>query len=326
MKIYLRYFYLLFLGILAFTLLCACSKNVADNSTGLNYRTEDCRVVQHAMGETCIPHNPQRVITLWMSTFSSALALGIKPIAYTWVSGEPFPEHLQDKANEDEVQFLGSLDQPNLERILWLKPDLILSNTQLQNIYKPLSKIAPTVVLDYPSPPPLWQKHLEDVAKLFDKEKESKQLVDKYWQRIDDLKKALGSRRQQIKISVVRFDSSYGIVVYGKEHPVGTILNDIGLQRPSAQNGNFDIKNISQERLSDIDGDVIFLSTFGGEATKSSLEKLKKEPLWQQLNAVQKNQVYLVDFSHWYAFDVLAMNAVIDDLFRYLIHETFITH
>jgi iron complex transport system substrate-binding protein len=322
MKTSLRHLSLLLLGILVFTLLSACSRNIADNSTGLNHRIEDCRVVQHAMGETCIPHNPQRVITLWISTFSSALALGIRPIAYAWVPGEPFPKHLQDKVNEDEVQFLGSLDQPNLERILRLKPDLILSNTQLQNIYRPLSEIAPTVVLDYSSPPPPWQKHLEDVAKLFDKEKESKQLVDEYWQRIDELKRTLGSRRQQISISVARFDSSYGIVVYGKEHPVSMILDDIGLQRPSAQNGDFFIEGISKEHLLEMDSDVIFLSTFGGEATRNSLEKLKQEPLWQHLNAVQKKQVYLVDFSHWYAFDVLAMDSVIDDLLKYLVNTS----
>lgn len=321
MKILLhRFVHLLLLAVLMFTLVSACSRNVDNNATSLNHPTENCRVVQHAMGETCIPHNPQRIVTLWMSTFSSALALGIKPIAYAWVSGEPFPEHLRGKVNEADVDFLGNLGEPNLERILRLKPDLILSNTRLQNIYEPLSRIAPTVVLDYPDSIPPWQKHLEDVAKVLDKEKKSRQLIDQYWRRIDQLKKELGDRHQK-KISVVRFDASHGIVIYGKTHPVGVILNDIGLQRPSAQNGSFDIKNISQERLPDMDGDIIFLTTFGGEATKDSLEKLKQNPLWQQLNAVQKNQVYLVDFSHWYAFDVLAMDAVIDDLFKYLVEK-----
>ncbi|MCC5598817.1 iron-siderophore ABC transporter substrate-binding protein [Nostoc favosum] len=314
-----RLVYLLFLGVLTFTLVWACSRNIDHNATSLKQPLENCRVVQHVMGETCIPRNPQRIVTLWMSTFSSALALGIKPIAYVWIPGEPFPKHLRDKV--DGVEFVGSLNEPNLEKILLLKPDLILSNTRLQNIYKPLTDIAPTVVLDYPAPPPYWQKHLEDVAKLLDKEQESKQLIDEYWQRIDKLKQALGDRRKQIQVSVVTINPSYGMFTYGKKHPTSRVLNDIELQRPPGQSGDFFVSNnISQERLFDIDGDVIFISDIGGEAAKKSLEKLQQKPLWRQLKAVQKNQVYLVDSSHWYAFDILAMNAVIDDLFKYLVN------
>ncbi|MFN6563950.1 MAG: iron-siderophore ABC transporter substrate-binding protein [Nostoc sp. ChiSLP01] len=326
MKISLhRLVYLLLLGVVIFTLVWAGSKNIDRHKTSLKQPLGDCRVVQHVMGETCIPRNPQRIVTLWMSTFSSALALGIKPIGYIWIPGEPFPNYLRDKV--DGVEFLGSLNEPNLEKILLLKPDLILSNTRLQNIYKPLTYIAPTVVLDYPGPPPPWQKHLEDVAKVLDKEQESKQLIGEYWQRIDKLKQALGvgvaspkeNRRKQIQVSVVSINSSYGMFIYGKKHPVGGVLNDIELQRPPGQSGDFFVKNnISQERLFDIDGDVIFLSALGGEAAKEALEKMQKEPLWQKLKAVQKNQVHLVDSAHWYAFDVLAMNAVIDDLFKYL--------
>lgn len=320
MKIYLhRLVYLLLLGVLTFTLVSACSRNIDNNATSLKQPLKDCRVVQHMMGGTCIPRHPQRIVTLWMSTFSSALALGIKPIAYIWIPGEPFPKYLRDKVNG--VEFVGSLNEPNLEKILLLKPDLILSNTRLQNIYKPLTEIAPTVVLDYPAPPPPWQKHLEDVANFLDKEQESKQLIGEYWQRIDKLKQALGDRRKQIQVSVVSIDPSYGMFTYGKKHPTSGVLNDIDLQRPLGQNGNFFAsKNISQERLLDIDGDVIFISALGGESARESLEKLQRKTLWRKLKAVQNNQVYFVDSAHWYAFDVLAMNAVIDDLYKYLVN------
>ncbi|MDM9379410.1 iron-siderophore ABC transporter substrate-binding protein [Chlorogloeopsis sp. ULAP01] len=273
------------------------------------------------MGETCIPHNPQRVVTLWTSTFCSTLALGIKPIAFTTgYPGESLPEHLKDKV--DGVKSVGTLTQPNLEKILLLKPDLILSitRTYLDDIYPQLSNIAPTVVMDVSGPPPPWQKHLEDVANIFDKEQEEKQLIDEYWQRIEQLKQALGDRRHQLQVSVATVYQTYGIYIYGAKHPTSKVLNDIGLQRPPSQRGDFFTKdNISQENLSDIDGDVLFLSTRGGKAAQEALEKLQQNPLWQKLNVVQKNQVYLVDSDHWYAFDVLAMNAVIDDLFKYLV-------
>ncbi|MDZ8110155.1 MAG: iron-siderophore ABC transporter substrate-binding protein [Nostoc sp. DedQUE12a] len=319
MRISLRHLInLLLLGVLAFTLTSACSSNINYSVTSLKQPQQECQVVQHVMGRTCIPRHPQRVVTLWMGTFCSTLALGIKPIATAWYAGESFPEHLQGKA--DGVKNIGF--QPNLEKILLLKPDVIVSTTRFQNIYKQLSDIAPTVVLNNPSPPPPWQKHLEDTAKLFDKEQESKQLISKYWQRIEKLKQALSVSAEPMQVSVATIDKTFGIYTYGMKHPIGAVLNDIGLQRPSAQNGDFFTKgNISQENLSDIDGDVLFLSYRGGKAARETLEKLQKQPLWQKLKVVQKNQVYFVDSSHWYAFDVLAMNAIVDDLFKYLVNQ-----
>ncbi|MES1022165.1 iron-siderophore ABC transporter substrate-binding protein [Gloeocapsa sp. BRSZ] len=308
-----RFTYLFLLGVLICTIVSACSINHSNTSTK---ELANCRVVQHAAGETCIPNNLQRVVTLWVGTFNSALALGIKPIASAWIPGEPFPEHLQGKA--DGVENIGF--ELNLEKLLLLKPDLILSTTRLQNIYTQLSSIASTVSLYHPKPPASWQRTLEDLANILDKEQESKKLIDDYWQRIEQLKNALGNSRLQMQVSVATVDQTYGIYIYGKQHPTGTVLNDIGLQRPPAQNGDFFTRdNISYENLFDIDGNVLFLS-YGKKAGKEVLEKLQQSPLWQQLKVVQQNRVYLVDSDRWYAFDILAMNAVVDDLFKYLVN------
>jgi iron complex transport system substrate-binding protein len=87
--------------------------------------------------------------------------------------------------------------------------------------------------------------------------------------------------------------------IYGQEHAISAVLNDIGLQRPASQRGDFfTIDNISLENLADVDGDVIFLSYRGGKAAREVLNKLQQQPLWRQLKAVQNNQVYLVDAAH----------------------------
>ncbi|MBW4569125.1 MAG: iron-siderophore ABC transporter substrate-binding protein [Tolypothrix carrinoi HA7290-LM1] len=328
MRISVRYLtYLLFLVALTFTFVSACSISIDQRVTTTKQPVEDCRVVQHAMGKTCIPRNPQRVVTLWTATLANSLALGIKPVASVYNIGEPLQKYLRGKV--DGVEPVGSLTEPNLEKILLLKPDLIISNTRLQNIYKQLSYIAPTLVLSLRSPPSPWKQNLEDLAKVLDKEEANQQLIDQYWRRIEKLKLALGvgaaspkeNRRLQMQVSVATVDQTYGIYIYGTKHPTGVVLKDIGLQRPSAQSGDFFTRsNISQEHLSDIDGDVLFLSYRGEEAGKEALEKLQQSPLWQKLKVVQQNRVYLVDSDHWYAFDILAMNAVIDDLFKYLVN------
>lgn len=311
--------YLLFLGVLTFTLVSACSTNMNRSVTSPKQPVEDCRVVQHTMGKTCIPRNPQRVVTLWIGTLANSLALGIKPVGSVYILGEPLQEYLRGKV--DGVEPVGSLTEPNLEKILLLKPDLILANSRLQNIYKQLSYIAPTVVLNLPTPPDPWKQNLEDLAKTMDKEEVNQQLIDQYWQKIEKLKQALSVGRRQIQVSVATVSPNYEIWAYGENHPVGSVINDIGLPRPPAQRGNFYfINNISEEHLSDIDGDVLFFLTWGGKDANEVLKKLQQKPLWRQLQVVQQNRVYFVDRAHWHGQDILAMNAVLDDLFKYLVN------
>jgi len=49
-------------------------------------------------------------------------------------------------------------------------------------------------------------------------------------------------------------------------------------------------------------------------------EEMQHHPLWQNLKAVRENHVYYVDFSSWAATNMLGTDAVIDDLFKYLVN------
>ncbi|MEH2051767.1 iron-siderophore ABC transporter substrate-binding protein [Nostoc sp.] len=303
-----------------FVLVSACTRNLNYSATSLKQPTQNCRKVEHLMGKTCIPLHPQRVVTLWSSFLADILALGIKPIATGYDSSEPFPEYLREKV--DGVDLIGSENEPNLEKILLLKPDLILAHPYILNVYyKQISTISPTVIIGHPNLlTRRWDRDFVDLGKVLNKEEAVNKLMKEYWQRIEKLKQALGSRRHQIQVSVASIKPLSGIWSYGEKSPVGTVLNDIGLKRPSSQRGNFFyIGNISEERLSDIDGDVLFFLSWGSKSAKETLEKLQKKPLWRQLKAVQRNQVYLVDGLRWHEGDIFAINAIIDDLFRYLI-------
>ncbi|MEH2051203.1 iron-siderophore ABC transporter substrate-binding protein [Nostoc sp.] len=320
MKIPLRQLtYLLLLGVLTFTLASACSLNIKHSVTSSKQPTENCRKVQHEMGETCIPLNPQRVITLWTTILGNTLALDIKPFASTYITSEPLPEYLRGQA--DGVESVGNFTEPNLEKILLFKPDLILANSRLQNIYQQLSYIAPTVIMKFPAPPPPWKQQFTQLVNVLDREEAGKRLMSEYDQRIEKLKEALGDRRHKLQISVVGMYEDTKIVPYGERYPASTVLKDIGLQRPSGQRGDFYYANsISEEQLSNIDADVLFFLIRGEKGANEFLEKLQQKPLWRQLKVVQKNQVYFVDGGNWGGFDILAMNAVIDDLFKYLVN------
>ena len=329
MKISLRRFaYLVCLGIVIVMLVSTCNA-IGDRSfTRSKPMVENCRLVKHVMGETCIPRHPQRVVVLDLDTFANSLALGIKPVASVYIElANPIPNYLQSKL--DDIELVGGHDAPNLEKILQLKPDLILANSYYsKTIYKQLSHIAPTVVLNIPYPPPSWKEQLEELAQILDKEDASQQLMNDYWQRIEKLQQILGvgaaspkeNRRHSVKVSVASTSSQYGIWAYGEKHFSGTVLSDIGFQRPRSQTGDFFyVENLSEETISEIDGDVLFFLTWSDEDDKKTLEKLKQRPLWRQLNVVQRDRVYFVG-QHWHSSDIFAIHAMLDDLFKYLVN------
>jgi iron complex transport system substrate-binding protein len=104
------------------------------------------RTFEHAVGESEVPVRPRRVASLHdtMVTYP-LLDLGFEPAASAGIEGEI-------RAGENyvsDLEFLGQVTEPNIERIAALEPDLI-SGLEANNAaqYDRLSRIAPTVLME----------------------------------------------------------------------------------------------------------------------------------------------------------------------------------
>ncbi|WP_316432323.1 iron-siderophore ABC transporter substrate-binding protein [Leptolyngbya sp. NK1-12] len=277
------------------------------------------------MGETCVPHHPQRVVSL--SDAANTVALGVKPIAGVF-SGES--ESLLGERLTGIEQLPGV--EPSLETIVALKPDLILAASYHQAIYNQLTQIAPTVLASWETGSD-WKNVFFQQAEALGRVDQAQQLMTDYETRLVQFKSEMGldktlsaeKRLNQIKVSVVRIYPE-AIAIYFKDSFCGSILEDAGLSRPPAQDREWNgQQRLSKERIRDLDADVMFLWTYGYNAetaqqVNTTLEKLKADPLWSQLKVVQEGKVYEVP-SYWIGDSILAANAVLDDLFRYLVKE-----
>ncbi len=110
------------------------------------------RLYAHALGESTIPTNPQRIVVL--DAVDNLLALGVQPVGGSqWVGtasgiAASWPAYI-DPALLAGITFLGPTNTPNLEQIALLNPDLIIGRLNFhEEIYPQLSEIAPTVILD----------------------------------------------------------------------------------------------------------------------------------------------------------------------------------
>ncbi len=130
----------------------------------------------------------------------------------------------------------------------------------------------------------------------------------------------LNIRPESLQISFI-YVGRNKIEIDAKNSYAGSIINDAQLQRPASQNVDapYGSLPISFEELKKADGDILFVTTFSINGNDFLAAK-QQEPLWKSLKAVQKKHVYYVDFMSWAASSLLGTDAVIDDLFKYLVN------
>lgn len=274
------------------------------------------RVVEHAMGESEVPENPERVVVLDTGELDSAITLGITPVgAVEAVPGEGYPSYLE---GVEDIEMVGSIEEPNLERISTLDPDLILSSSlRHENIYDQLSQIAPTVFTEETGV--TWRENFEVHAEALDREAEGEEVIADYEARMEEFQDTVGENPPTV--SVVRFIAD-DTRIYQKESFIGTVLEDAGLDRPEPQDvEDFALLNVSEEAIPDMAADVIFTTVYG-EASETALEDITNDPLWQNLEAVEEGDVHEVSDDLWMlGIGYTAANGVVDDLEEYIVEE-----
>lgn len=270
------------------------------------------RNVAHAAGETCVLETPQRVVILDTGELDGALSLGVKPVgAVEALPGLGLPDYLSEMT--EGIELAGTIGEPNLEAILALKPDLILSSKlRHEAVYNQLSEIAPTVFTETVGV--AWKDNLQVYAEALGKQEALALRLEEYEAKLETVRNAADTTQE---LSVIRFVPGENRVMQ-KGNFVGTVLEDVGFARPESQRSGEFMITVSQEEVNLMDGDVIFMSVFG-DAEDTALNAFASSPLWQSLSAVQAGEVYRVSDDHWFlGIGLIGAERVLDDLLIYL--------
>ncbi|MBC8078635.1 MAG: ABC transporter substrate-binding protein [Chloroflexales bacterium] len=118
-----------------------------------------------------------------------ALALGIQPIGICSarvapdqaVVGEPFKPaaYFFDQEKLGAPVFVGSSLVPSIERLVALKPDLIIITSDSDKAYDQLAQVAPVLYLDMATSR-YWRETLGDVAKATGRTEQAEQFLSEY--------------------------------------------------------------------------------------------------------------------------------------------------
>jgi iron complex transport system substrate-binding protein len=210
----------------------------------------------------------------------------------------------------EEIEKVGDVYQPSLEKILSLKSDLILAMYfSHEKIYQQLTAIAPTLIVDFERNYS-FKVNLRYLAQIFGKEEEAEKVISQYQARINQLRQKLDRNPEEIKVTLLLRYSG----VFGMPHPEHTsheIFSDIGLQDTiNVARTN----SVSLEVLPQYAPDILFIMDYENNPESFFLEN----PLIASLNAVKNNCVYFVDAETWSANGPIGVNRMLDELFKYL--------
>ncbi len=274
------------------------------------------RTIEHAMGESEVPENPERVVVLDTGELDSAMTLGVTPVGATeTIAGADFPSYLE---GTEDIETVGTVEEPNLETLSTLEPDLILSSSlRHEQIYDQLSQIAPTVFTEETGA--TWRENFEVHAEALNKEDEAEEAVSDYETRMEEFRNAVGD--DPPIVSVVRFLQG-DTRIYQKESFIGTILEDADLPRPESQNvDDFALLEVSREAIPQMEGDIIFTTVYG-EESETTIEDITSDPVWRQLDAIEEGNIHEVSDDLWMlGIGYTAADGVIDDLEEYILED-----
>lgn len=269
------------------------SSAVSDTSTPEPAKSEEAgfpRTYTDARGkEVTIEKKPERIaVTTWMVT-EKLLAIDVPPVAADTIETMSVWASMKEYLEKYQVEDLGT--EVNIEKLLEVKPDLILATTANENIYDQLEAIAPVIVFDIDLMFGDWQVSTREVAKVVGEEAAAEDFIS-------DLMAEITQAKGKILIDgkSVAFLRLWSKTIYSMG--VATCAayydetNGLGLEIP--QGWPEEIGGLSLEALTDINPDYIFISSSEDEAY---LEELGKNSVWNSLTAVKEDHVYSIDLS-----------------------------
>lgn len=277
------------------------------------------RAVSDVFGSITLPPDPQRIVALDDQVLGNMLALGIDIGRIAgWARGDysvdnyPYLTQFGDLGAITNVG--GTFDNPNIEGILAVRPDLLMMVAEDGvEFYTPIfEKLRTTGVpvfgafngyLRFDD----YLRLLADVGIAVNRVDRAAELAGGLRDRIDSLRERLGG--------VIGLPTAAFMRVPGDgtvQNTVQPLFDAIGLpgERPTPEQF---AEEISGERLDVFDHDVLFVSDGTNEAeTRRTLED---NPLWSRLPAVEAGRAFFVPEVLWgTGYSLPAVEAMLDDI------------
>ena len=289
-----------------------------NNNTTVESSSNDCQSIKHDLGETKVCNSPQKIVAIGPNMLELLLALDIQPVGYAdyfSLPAEKFARPTQqipflgEKITSNPVN-VGNADDPNLETIARLQPDLILGGmASNKDEYDLLSQIAPTLLFAY-AVDDKWQDQIRTIAQAVGMTETAEEVINEHSQRITQTKQVLQPIVAQyprfLLIGSEQLEQGVQIDPYNHDSFCSGLLEDVGFEMifpPNRQKQEGVGGNVSLEVLSQLKADSIMVQGYNSrfnnveeDLFKHQTAKIKQQwsnnAIAQSLPASQGDRVY----------------------------------
>jgi len=288
-----KYAFIIMLGILL-VIAAACGKEESAGSSekpAEEASADTTKTIAFLDKEYEIPSNSTKIVTASQEAMEDAAVLGVKPVGAVATGGE-FPAFLGDSMSE--AQEIGDKFQPSTEKLLQLKPDVILGTSKFQaDVVESLNKVAPMIPISHISTH--WKDNLLVLAEITGKTAEAEKYISDYEASVKETKTAVAEKIADKEVVMVRIRSG-SIFVYPESVYFNPVLyTDLGLTVPEEVKAAKAQEQISLEKLAEMNPDYLFVQFEESEnqENKDALKNFESNAIWTNLNAVKDEHVYV---------------------------------
>ena len=284
--------------------------NAESNNTSQTFKE---KTIVHDLGTTKLKKVPKRIVILDNLYGEILNPLDITPVGATTgqANSQEFSTLFKKQYKDAKVVSVGWQGSPDLDKIAELKPDLILMTSEQEDLYDELSEIAPTVGYQI-NTDENWDYHETSlkVAEIFDKRDEMKKDLDRVDAReavfAENVKAKFGNQ----KLMYLRVtDNDIRYYAYGH---FGYLYDTYHFNRAETFNPDDMFQVIDPDKLKDINPDLLIVQADSQELLDN---KLKNNPVWSSLKAVQNNKVIYADYStYMLGFGIVSQEAIMKQI------------
>ena len=264
-------------------------------------------VIEHALGTTTIPEQPERVATVAWANHEVPLALGVVPVGMAAANfGDddgngmlPWVEEKLDELGAEPPVLFDETDGIDFEAVADTDPDVILAaySGLTQEDYDTLREIAPVVAYPEDAWSTSWRDVIRFNAQGLGLEAEGDALVTELETEISEAARRYPELAGTETMFLTHVDPTDLSTVnfYTANDTRAAFFTDLGLDTPAAvarasEAGDFS-GSISAEQLDQFD-DVELIVTYGD---RELVETLRADPLLSQMPAVRNDAIVFLD-------------------------------
>lgn len=252
--------------------------------------------IEHSLGSVEVPKNPKRIVVFDYGILDILDTLQAEVIG---LPKDTIPAHLS-KYNDEKYKSLGSLKEPNIEKIYEAKPDLIIIAGRQRDFYSSLSKIAPTIFVETSSTDYMngLKTNVEILTKIFDNSEALKEKYSELEKRMNEIKNKVEAKNYD---AMVLLSVNGRIAAYGEKSRFSVFYDYLGFKTigdiVSSTHGN----KVTFEYLLEKNPDYIYIIDKAAVTGDNlSANKAFDNPIVKSTKAAQNGNIIFLDSVVWY--------------------------